>query len=181
MIHIQNHISSIGLILAHILETKMIPVIDLDEVIFCAKQRQRLYSQSDVDAKKCHADRIGQLDLDHYLAHSKGHLIAQDKNLPLIGLVHALNELGIEYHVATARVICLHSEKLLKDRKVLPKLIMSRGADGDYRKDDVLKVDHMRLNFCATTRRNLLLIDDNVANCKAYEREGASALHVVAC
>jgi hypothetical protein len=180
MIHIQNHISSIAPILDFILQTKSVPVIDLDEVLFCAKKRQRLYDQSDVENKRCHVDRIGQLDLDHYRAHSNAELIAQDKNLPLIGLVHSLNNLGIEYHVATARVICIHSEKLLLDRRVTPRLLMSRGAVDDYRKDDVLKVDHMKINFCLSERSNLLLIDDNVFNCKAYEREGASALHIVA-
>jgi hypothetical protein len=179
MIHIQNHLDSINPILDFIIQTESIPVLDLDEVLFCAKKRQRLYTQKDVDQKRCHLNRVGQLDLDHYLANTRAHLVAQDKNLPLLGLAHALNDLGIVYHVATARIICSHSAKLLKDRKVKPHLLMSRGFVDDYRRDDVLKVDHMKLNFNTATRKRLLLIDDNVLNCEAYEREGATALHVV--
>src|SRR5690606_34930757 len=102
-------------------DSSIIPVFDLDGVLLDASHRIKL-----------HAD--GSLDLDHYRANTTASLVAQDKSLPLLAVVHALNQAGRPYYVATARVLCEHTQALLRDRAITPAFAFGRMGDTDRRR-----------------------------------------------
>lgn len=180
MIYMQNTVENARLLFNMIKREKITPVFDLDEVLFCAKHRQALFSQEHVDAGLCKQDQIGQLDLVHYRDNTTAEAVALDQNLELIKCVHMLNDANICYHVATARVACEHTRALLQARGVRPQLIISRDSDQDHRKDHDLKVQGIEKHFPKCTRSKLMIIDDNLANCNALAAIGLMAIRVVA-
>jgi len=167
-------------IFQRIVRSNTTPVIDLDEVLFCAKHRQTLYSKDDVWRGKCGPDQVGQLDLDKYRSKTTRDLVMRDKNLPLLGLVTLLNDAGIDYHVATARVGCTHTLELLKSRGVRPRVLICREGEHDSRKDNVLKADGIRKHFPPCLRSRMILIDDNLSNCNTLRDLGMQVLQITA-
>lgn len=144
----------------------IIPVFDLDCVLLDASHRITLNGD-------------GSLDLEKYRADSTIENIMQDKNLPLMSVVHALNYQKRPYHVATARVLCEGSQQLLKVRGVNPQKVISRNGEDDRRKDWDLKVAGIQDNFKPEQFKDILLIDDCTGNCDAFINAlGAMAINV---
>jgi len=148
-----------------IMSSGVTPVIDLDGVLLDATHRQN-----------CNPD--GSLNLTAYRKNSTPEKIARDKPLPLLAMVHEFNANGYKYHVATARVLCESTAKLLAVNKVNPMVAMGRNGENDNRKDYILKTDHLVSKFDQRQRENMILIDDNLANCKAVIECGLKAVHV---
>lgn len=148
-----------------VIQSGITPAIDLDGVLLDARARQ--LTKAD-----------GSLCLEHYRENSTPEKIAQDKTLPLIDFVNALNNAGVGYHVITARVACTSTRKLLKDKGINPLSIMARRDENDHRRDYKLKCDHLAANFTQRQRENMVLIDDNLANCKAVQELGLKAVRV---
>lgn len=144
----------------------LIPVFDLDGVLLNAEHRITLNGD-------------GSLDLHKYRLDSTIDNIMQDKNLPLMSVVHALNYQKRPYHVATARVLCEGSQQLLKVRGVHPQKVISRNGESDRRKDWDLKVAGIQANFKPEQFKDILLIDDCPSNCDAFINAlGAMAINV---
>ena len=165
-------------LVAHIIQSGVMPIWDIDHVLLNADHRIKLFDQNDVDNGLVNADQIGALDLDHYRANTVADQVQMDKNLPMLEAVHMLNRNNIQYLVSTARVICEHTRALLADREIKPALLMARHGDTDSRRDHVLKVDNIRSHYSDFS--NLLLIDDNLGNCQAFRNLGANATQVIA-
>lgn len=163
---ILNTNQSANAVIRHIMSNpKIIPLFDLDGVLLNAEHRIKL-----------HPD--GSLDLDQYRKDSTLANIMQDKNLPLMAVIHHLNEYSRPYHVATARVLCEGSQALLKHRSILPVKAISRGVD-DSRKDWDLKVAGVQEQFKPEQFKHIMLIDDCPSNCDAFINAlGAWAINV---
>lgn len=161
-----NTIQTANALTAHILSNpKIIPVFDLDGVLLDASHRISL-------------NQDGSLNLDKYRQDSTLNNILQDKNLPLMATIHALNEAGRAYHVATARVLCKGSKTLLKQRGINPAIAISRG-ETDSRKDWDLKVRGVQDAFKPEQFKKIMLIDDCPSNCDAFVNAlGAWAINV---
>jgi hypothetical protein len=154
-------------------------VFDLDEVLLDAKHRQTIYTQYDAINGVCNADQVGQLDLTKYIAATTADQVALDKNLPLIKLAHMLNHTRTRYHVATARVACEHTRKLLINRSILPCEVISRRDRGDYRKDHILKCEGITQAFGSGRHlKRLILLDDNLLNCEAVRSMGCNSIQI---
>lgn len=153
-------------LLKHLQANKhVIPVFDLDGVLLDASHRITLNPD-------------GSLDLDKYRQDTTAANVMMDKNLPLMAVIHALNEVGRDYHVATARVLCTHSQRLLKSRCIFPNKIISRG-ENDTRKDWLLKITGIQAEFSQRYFKDILLIDDCPDNCDAFINAlGAWAVNV---
>ena len=147
-----------------LIKQKLVPVFDLDGVLIDASHRQN-----------CNPD--GSLNLKAYRKNSTAEKIALDKTLPLIEAINILNAEKIKYHVCTARVACEFTRKLLADNNINPVSIMARNGDNDTRRDYELKSSHL-LKFGFRERRNMVLIDDNQANCKAARDCDLQSVHV---
>lgn len=146
----------------------VIPVFDLDGVLLDASARIKL-----------HPD--GSLDLDHYRANTTAAQVAQDKSLPLLAVVHALNAAARPYYVATARVLCEHTRALLVARGITPAYAFGRNGDTDTRRDSDLKRQHLELAFPTKQRQRLMIIDDHYPNCLAVVELGGKAINVERC
>lgn len=162
---LNTHMSAQALITHIMAHPKVLPVFDLDGVLLNAEHRINL-----------HPD--GSLDLDQYRKDSTLANIMQDKNLPLMAVIHHLNEFKRPYHVATARVLCEGSQALLKQRGILPVGAISRGVT-DYRKDWDLKVSGVQAMFEPEQFKRIMLIDDCPSNCDAFINAlGAWAINI---
>lgn len=150
---------------ANVLATGAVPVFDLDGVLLDARHRQ--VTKAD-----------GSLDLDHYRENSTAELIAQDKPLPLIEAIQRLNMANHAYYVCTARSMSRHDYELLASLNIKPRKVFSRDGVTDNRRDFELKTAKLSEAFNGLERMNMLLIDDNLANCKAAESLGMLALRV---
>lgn len=175
-----NNTTSNAHILANYLKyTDVTPVFDLDGVILSASHRIKIFTPQDHKNGICSRDQIGALDLDHYRSNTTPELVAQDRNLPLHNVIVALNEAKRPYHVATARVLCKHNRKLLRNRSINPSVLISRNGDSDNRKDHQLKAQELVKHFPIDSERGkLVLIDDCLANCKAAIAIGMQAIYI---
>lgn len=144
----------------------LIPVWDLDGVLVDASHRIRL--------KPC-----GALDLDHYRQNTTAEQVALDQSLPLLRVVHWLNEQQRPYYVATARVACEHTRNMLNSKQIKPLGIMARLGHEDRRGDAVLKADHFMAGFTPEQRASLILIDDLPSNCEGARACGMLSVQVV--
>ena len=175
MIKLKNTRSNALQLAATLTVSKRVPVFDMDGVFADARHRQI-----------CKPD--GSLDLDKYRENSTVEKIARDSPLPMIETLQMLSELGVDYHICTARVVCTGTEKWLENHGITPKSIMSRCPDrvntetgervSDTRKDFKLKETHLRSRFHAHDLEKMVLIDDNLANCRMAERNGMLAINV---
>ena len=162
---LQNTTASAYALVDMIVSKNLTPVFDMDGVFIDATHRQI-----------CKPD--GSLDLDKYREMSTAEHIAKDKELPLVLALQILGNLGIEYHICTARVLCDNTKNWLKARGIRAGVYMGRDGLNDNRRDYVLKAAKLSANFCEKTRANMVLIDDNTANCKAALEIGMMAVNV---
>jgi hypothetical protein len=165
MIKINNTKEQAKELATQIMQTGIIPIWDLDGVLFSAVARQL-------------TNKDGSLNLDDYRKNSTPEKIARDLPLDLLEAIHILNKNNYPYHVATARVVCPSTAKLLAVNKVTPLKIMGRGGENDSRRDHLLKCDHLISSFSRRERERMILIDDNLNNCEAVTRIGVKAIHV---
>ena len=165
MITLQNTKIAARNLAATLIVSKRVPVFDLDGVILDATHRQI-----------CNHD--GSLNLDKYREMSTLEHVMKDKTLPLIEAIHVLQENNVKFHVCTARVMCSSTAALLESVNVKPDIIMARCSDTDSRKDYHLKTTNLQSRFNQKQLENMVLIDDNVDNCKAVKRLGMAAIHV---
>lgn len=149
----------------HIVETGITPVFDMDGVFIDATHRQI-----------CNPD--GSLNLEKYREMSTAEHISKDKELPLILALQVLADLGIEYHICTARVLCENTRQWLADRDIKATVYMGRDGENDARRDYQLKAEKLQQNFSREQLLNMVLIDDNVKNCEAAKSIGMAAINV---
>lgn len=145
-------------------------VFDIDGVLLSAAHR--------INWKACPAGGAPIFDLEQYRKDTTAEKVAQDKSLPLLDVVHALNFLGREYSVCTARVYCEHTQILLANRGIRPIHVMSRDGDNDTRRDSELKHTKLMATFTPNQLRGAILIDDVVSNCEVALSLGMGAIHV---
>jgi len=174
-----NSIESAFALVALAVAENITVIFDLDAVLLDASDRITLYTDQDVQNGICEPDQIGHLDLDKYRINSTPEQIALDKDLPLIAAVQMFNLYGIPYHVSTARVLCAGTKALLQNRGISPLVMMNRRDESDHRRDNVLKIDNLKKHFHADDVSRLLLVDDNIGNCRAFVDVGAMAMHVI--
>ena len=148
-----------------IVEKNIVPVFDMDGVFIDATHRQI-----------CNPD--GSLNLAKYREMSTAEHISKDKELPLILALQILNDLGVEYHICTARVLCENTRNWLDQRGIKAGVYMGRDGENDSRRDYQLKAQKLSSLFTAEQRANMMLIDDNVNNCKAALEIGLQAINV---
>lgn len=165
MITIKNTKQSARELARAILESGVFPQFDLDGVLLNASHRQA-----------CNPD--GSLNLDDYRAKSTPENIALDKEMALIETIAILNVHRIPYNVITARVACDGTLARLDKAGIRPNKILARNGEHDTRRDYQLKTDHLVGNYSRRERENMLIIDDNLANCKALVDIGLKAIHV---
>ena len=150
---------------ATLITAKRVPVFDMDGVFANATHRQI-----------CNPD--GSLNLDKYREMSTLEHIMRDEVLPLIEAIHVLQENEAEFHICTARVMCNNTLAWLEANNVKPKSIMARCSDTDSRKDYHLKTTNLQSRFNHKQLLNMVLIDDNMDNCKAAKHLGMAAINV---
>jgi len=150
---------------ASLIVAKRVAVFDMDGVFADASHRQI-----------CNAD--GSLNLDKYREMSTMEHVTKDVALPLIEAIHILQEQNVAFHICTARVMCENTLAWLKAQNVNPKSIMSRCSETDNRRDYHLKTTNLQSRFSHEQLKNMVLIDDNVANCKAAKRLGMAAINI---
>lgn len=165
MITLQNTKQSARELAATLIVSKRVPVFDMDGVFANATHRQI-----------CNAD--GSLNLDKYREMSTLEHIMKDEVLPLIEAIHVLQENNTEFHICTARVMCDNTKTWLAANNVKPKSIMARCSDTDSRRDYHLKTTNLQSRFDVQQLKNMVLIDDNLANCQAAKRLKMAAIHV---
>lgn len=141
------------------------PIFDLDCVLLDASHRITLKPD-------------GSLDLEHYRANTTRPNVMRDQNLPLMRVVHYLNAIGRDYHVATARVLCEHSQALLQARQIKPVVTISRNGEDDRRKDWDLKTTGIAEHFTPEQYGGLMLLDDCKGNISAFRKLGIMAIEV---
>lgn len=142
------------------------PIFDLDGVLLSAEHRIKLLP-------------CGALDLDHYRENTTAQQVAQDRDLPLIDVVHWLNRAGRVYHVATARIPCEYTRQRLKASQINPLILMGRDGHTDRRGDAILKAECIAANFKPWEFDGLILIDDLESNCEAARSLGLGSVHVL--
>lgn len=145
---------------------EIVPVFDLDGVILDATHR--------IDLLPC-----GALDLAKYRENTTAEKVAQDKDLPLVQVVHWLNTVGRPYHVATARVICEHTQARLQASAIRPVLAMGRNGHDDRRGDALLKVSHFLEKLPPEQLGRHCLIDDLESNTIAAQNIGMLSVRVL--
>jgi hypothetical protein len=145
---------------------KIQPIFDLDGVLLDASHR-------------CKFKSCGALDLDDYRKNTTAENVSQDRDLPLLAVVHWLNKIGRVYHVATARVPCEHTRNRLKASQITPLILMGRDGDQDRRGDAVLKAEKIVKSFRPFELVDLILIDDLESNCEAARSLGLGSVHVL--
>ncbi len=165
MITLQNTRTAARDLAATLIVSKRVPVFDMDGVFANATHRQI-----------CNAD--GSLNLDKYREMSTLEHIMKDETLPLIEAIHVLQEQNTEFHICTARVMCDNTKAWLEANNVKPKSIMARSSEIDSRKDHRLKTTNLQSRFNRKQLENMVLIDDNLDNCKAAKRLAMNAIHV---
>ena len=74
--------------------------------------------------------------------------------------------------------MCDNTKTWLKAHNIKPKSIMARCSDTDSRRDYHLKTTNLQSRFNLKQLENMVLIDDNIANCKAAKRLGMQAINV---
>ncbi len=163
----KNEAASVAKLLTVILEKGLTPVFDLDGVLLDASHRQA-----------CNPD--GTLNLEQYIKDAYYENVMDDKSLPLIGLVGALNNLGMEYHIATARPLCQGTKDKLKRYDVNYSKAIHRGGrdSGDNRRDSVLKVEGLKEQFTPEQHKTMMLIDDNLVNLNAVSQLGLATAYI---
>jgi FMN phosphatase YigB (HAD superfamily) len=147
-------------------DPKLTPIFDLDGVLLSAEHRIKL--------KPC-----GALDLDHYRENTTAHQVAQDRDLPLLSVVHWLNQAGRVYHVATARIPCEFTRARLRASQINPLILMGRDGHTDRRGDAILKAEKIAANFKPWELGDLILVDDLESNCEAARSLGLGSVHVL--
>ena len=165
MFTLQNTKKSAIDLAATLIVSKRVPVFDMDGVFANATHRQI-----------CNSD--GSLNLDKYREMSTLDHIMKDEALPLIEAIHILQKQDKEFHICTARVMCNNTKTWLKAHNIKPKSIMARCSDTDSRRDYHLKTTNLQSRFNLKQLENMVLIDDNIANCKAAKRLGMQAINV---
>lgn len=139
---------------------------DLDGVLLDASHRIKLLP-------------CGALDLAQYIADTTAENVAKDRDLPMLALVHWLNEQQRPYFVATARVACEHTRARLAASQIRPVGIGARLGQTDRRSDAVLKADYFESAFTARERERMILLDDLASNCLAAIGCGMAAHQIV--
>lgn len=147
-------------------DPKLTPIFDLDGVLLDASHR-------------CKFKPCGALDLDDYRKNTTAEKVSQDRDLPLLAVVHWLNQAGRLYHVATARVPCQHTRARLKASQINPLILMGRDGEQDRRGDAILKAEKIAANFKPWELGDLVLIDDLESNCEAARSLGLGSVHVL--
>lgn len=142
-----------------------VPVFDMDGVFADASHRQI-----------CNPD--GSLNLDKYREMSTAEHVKKDVALHLIKAIHILQEHEKEFHICTARVMCENTLAWLETNGVKPKSIMARSGENDSRKDYRLKTTNLISRFSLKQRENMVLIDDNLDNCRAMKSIAMQAINV---
>lgn len=161
----KNTYKSAKALALHLAANSLTPVFDLDGVCIDATARQ--LTKDD-----------GSLDLEHYRENSTAEKIAQDKELPLMSVMREYSARGKPFHIATARVMCEHTQDWLKRRGIRPHSVMARDGEADTRRDYQLKTDKLTAAFSDSQRAKMVLIDDNHANIQAAKAMGMKAIHV---
>lgn len=146
----------------------IVPVFDLDGVIFDASHRIPL-----------NAD--GSINLEKYRVNSTLENIMADKLLPLAAVLQFCNLTARPYHVATARVVCAGTQLLFDKYNIKPQKIISRQGEEDTREDWLLKTDGFLNCFDPLELKTLALIDDNLHNVSAALLLGLKAVKVARC
>lgn len=141
------------------------PVFDMDGVFADATHRQI-----------CNPD--GSLNLEKYREMSTAEHINKDAELPLIEVLKRMSQEGKEFHICTARVMCKNTLGWLESRGITPKSIMARAGEHDCRRDNRLKKVNLTSRFSHDQLKNMVLIDDNLANCQAAMEIGMKAINV---
>ncbi len=162
---LQNTKLSARKLATSLIQSGTVPVFDADGVFLDATHRQI-----------CNPD--GSLNLDKYREMSTREYVMKDKALPLIEAIHILQKNEVAFHICTARVACENTLALLESLNVKPKSIMARRDDNDSRRDYILKTDHLKSKFSDSERANMVLIDDNMANCEAVQKINMQAINV---
>jgi len=165
MFTLQNNKKSATQLAATLIMAKKVPVFDMDGVFADASHRQI-----------CNKD--GSLNLDKYREMSTAEHVSKDKALPLIKAIHLLQEAGVDFHICTARVMCDNTKAWLANNNVKPKSIMARCGENDSRRDYHLKTTHLISRFDFRQLEKMVLIDDNLANCKAVIKIGMQSINV---
>ena len=178
MITIKNNSVQARNLAQAIIDSGKTAVFDLDGVLLSAVHRQAIFTPDHVALGLCKDSDVGALNLQAYRANSTAEKIAQDKTMALIEAVEILNAASVPYYVCTARVRCTHTKKLLRDKNINPVYTMARSGEHDNRRDDHLKTAHLLARFDQRQREQMVLIDDNLRNCKAVQAIGLSAIHV---
>lgn len=144
---------------------KIMPVFDLDGVVFDATHRQI-----------CNPD--GSLNLAKYREMSTAEHIAKDALLPLALVPQLLTMNQIPFAVCTARVACEHTRDLMFNNGINPYRIFAREGETDTRRDYQLKRDHLTNAYDSATLSKSFLIDDNKANIEMALDIGMRAIYV---
>tara|TARA_R110000796_G_scaffold67714_3_gene155333 strand:+ start:2546 stop:3058 length:513 start_codon:yes stop_codon:yes gene_type:complete len=165
MFTLQNTTSNATALLSGIIASKIVPVFDMDGVFADASHRQI-----------CNAD--GSLNLDKYREMSTAEHVKKDAELPMIKVLQALTRLGIDFHICTARIMCDNTASWIDAKKIAPKSVMARCGDHDSRRDHKLKTTNLISRFSHFQLKNMMLIDDNLDNCKAAKAIGMKAINV---
>jgi hypothetical protein len=165
MLTLKNTPKSAKELLAALLVSKVVPVFDMDGVFADASHRQI-----------CNPD--GSLNLDRYRAMSTAENINKDKAMPLITVLQELTRREVEFHICTARVACENTVDWIENKNIKPKSIMARCGMHDSRKDYKLKTTNLISRFSHSQLKNMVLVDDNIENCKAVTTIGMKAINV---
>ena len=167
MLQLQNDRRAVNILASVIMMHKLTPIFDLDGVLLDASHRQN-----------CNPD--GSLNLAKYIEDATYNNVMQDKALPLLQLVHDLNTMGIEYHIATARPLCQGTQDKLSELKVNYKVAIHRGdrESNDTRKDYALKVQGILDNWEQEEYQQMMLIDDNLDNLRHVKGLGLATCQI---
>ena len=165
MITLQNTKATARNLAATLIVSKRVPVFDMDGVFADASHRQI-----------CNSD--GSLNLAKYREMSTLEHVSKDKALPLLEAIHVLQEQKVPFHICTARVMCENTLAWLDSNNIKPKSIMARCSEEDSRRDYHLKTTNLQSRFNHQQLKNMVLIDDNIANCKAVQKIGMQAINV---
>jgi hypothetical protein len=165
MLKLENTAANARKLAASIIASNVTPIFDLDGVIINANHRQ--INNPD-----------GSLNLSKYRKMSTAEHIKKDLALPLLETIKILNDQGVRYHVCTARVMCVNTEAWLHSHEIKPHTIMARSGDHDSRKDWKLKTTNLLARFNVKQLNNMVLIDDNLDNCKAMAKIGVNAIMI---
>ena len=165
MITLNNTKAVAHTLAASLIVSKRVPVFDMDGVFANATHRQI-----------CNPD--GSLNLDKYREMSTLEHVMKDETLPLIEAIKVLQAHKKPFHICTARVMCKNTQAWLLAQEVMPLSIMARRDENDSRRDYILKTDSLSDRFSQKELNNMVLIDDNLANCEAVEKIGMQAINV---